>query len=170
LGVLVKMPLAPLVGSCVVIGMLSIPRERWAGQTKVLLGFVGGLAAAMLILVPNLDKMFQKDTVYALGIGATERSAALFGRNLSLVGEWLAGYNSMVFVVAALGCVGLAIYRKDPLRIALAVLFAAPVVAMSWTLSVFYARYILATLLPLTLLMGLTLPEIVLGDEEESHG
>jgi 4-amino-4-deoxy-L-arabinose transferase-like glycosyltransferase len=170
LGLLVKMPLAPLVGSCVAIGLLSIPREKWAAQTKTLLAFAGGLAAAMLILLPNLDKMFKKDTVYALGIGATERSAGLFARNLGLVFDWLSGYNSMIFVVAAVACVGLAIYRKNPLRIALAVLFAAPVLAMSWTLSVFYARYILATLLPLTLLMGLTIPEFVLGAEEENNG
>ena len=65
----------------------------------------------------------------------------------------------------------LAFQRKDRLRMALAVLFALPVMAMSWSLSVFYARYILATLLPLTLLMGLTIPEFVLaGGEEENNG
>lgn len=167
LALLVKIPLVILVGSCLAIGLFTIPREEWLSRKQLGVAFAGGLAATGVILIPSWGMLFRTNVMYQSGLGAAQSSAGLFFQNLGLVFSWLSGYNSIGFVLAAAICGGLAIHGRDRMRILLLALFVLPVVAMSWVLGVFYARYILAALLPLTLLMALTIPELLFASEPE---
>ena len=167
LAALVKLPMLPLAASCLVLGFATIPREEWMSRKKLAIGFCGGFLVPMLILIPNAGIVFGGNIYRESGIGAANSSVGLLFGNIGRVFDWLTGYNSIGFVLGAAACAGLAIYRQDPLRMLLLALFAFPVLAMSFVLNVFYARYILATLLPLTLLMGLTIAELACSNEEE---
>jgi 4-amino-4-deoxy-L-arabinose transferase-like glycosyltransferase len=167
LAALVKIPLFPLAAGCLLLGFIRIPKDGWGEKKNLAFGFAGGFLAAMLILLPNAGMLFGGNIYQETGIGAGASSVSRLFTNLGRVYSWLAGYNSVGFVLAAAACAWLAIRGHDPLRKILLGLFAVPVFGMSLLLNAFFARYLLVTLIPLTFLMALTAADILFPAQEE---
>ena len=70
---LLAVPLAPLVASCVAVGLLTVPQEQWAEKKKTLAVFGGGVVAAK-----NVTTSLPDGHTLALLSNATAVSAALF--------------------------------------------------------------------------------------------
>ena len=168
LAALVKLPLLPLAAGPLLLGFIGLPRHQWAEHKNLALAYAAGLLAAMLILVPNAALLFSGNIYQQTGIGAGSSSLSRLFTNLGHVYSWLAGYNTIAFVLAAAAAAWLAIRGQNPLPKLLLGLFAVPVFAMSLLLNAFFARYLLVTLLPLTLLMALTLSTLLFSADAEA--
>ena len=154
LAAMVKFPMIFLFGTCVLVGISQLPRQRWRSAWPLIAVMAAAVLPPFAMLWPNRDKFLVSVGQYAQ---APDRLTLLNG-NLSLVVEWFAGYNSVWYLVLLAVAFAFTLKSRKPILIALLFCFVAPVLAMCASLSFFSARYILPILIPATVMTGVAIP------------
>lgn len=156
LAALVKLPMILMAASVAAVAILA-SRGEWANRKRELAVFS---IIAVLMVSPFLPGAIGAVDV----VGQKTHAEGGLGKIL----DWLVSYNSWGFLAMFAACLATAVLRKDGVRWALLGSFLIPVFLLGQLLDVIFARYLLVTLVPLTVASGCTMVELM--QTGEAHG
>ena len=158
---MVKFPMLALVGSCILLGLAQLPRSQWIASWRVGAVMIASAVPPFAILWPNRDKFLGSIGSFVGSQSPHVSRINLFTENFASLVGWLAGYNTIWFLVL-LGIVFCyALSHPTPIRVALAACCALPVLVLTASMTVFFARYLLPFAIPAAVLVGLSLPPLI---------
>lgn len=160
LAAMVKLPMIALTGPCLLIALARLPLEKWIGRWRVVVAVSAFTLPPFLILLPNSQKVL---TLFAQFVGGSQPQSSryqVFVENLGLYFSWLAGYNTVWFILLLGIVLFYALLKPTPLRIALLLCAVLPVLSLCLFMTFFAARYLLPFQIPVVLLMAATIPSL----------